>query len=479
MGILKLSEPTIERVILGSLIHNPDYYTVVLPHTRREFFESDANGVVFDLLNGYHEKYGEMPSVEAIEVELANAKGLTEEDFRASEEIIAKMFDDKIKTGLLAQRIDWLLDQTEIRFKDRSCYLAVVESLEILEGNSKLTREAIPELLAKAVAISFTSEIGHDYLDDWERRFREYHKAVDKIPFSLHMLNRVTDGGHERKTLNLFVAGTNIGKTMFLTNEAAHLLMLGKNVLYVTLEMSDIKIGERVDSKLLQTPMSSVRKIKFDEYRNRLLNLKSQTGGKLVVQEFPPRTITVRHIETLLNDLKAKRKFVPDVICVDYLTLLNSYSMKGGGYENLYILGKLVAEELRALAIRRNVSILSASQTNRDGQTNTDFDLTDLGESHAISQTADFMVGLISTPELELLGQIRLKLLKSRFGPLNEPNSFVAGIDRSKMTVYDVDYKVDTSQQNNGKQQGPSTPAPTADAQMFKGFDFGETDDQS
>lgn len=438
-----MSEPTIERVVLGSLIHNPHYYTVVLPHAKREYFENDANGVVFDVVSNYHAKYGEVPGLEAAQVELSAVKGLPEEIFRAAEETMEKMYLEEVRDRMLRQRLDWLLDQTEARFKDRSCFLAVMESLEILDGSSKLSREAIPGLLEQAVAISFTSEIGHDYLDDWEQRWREYNKQVEKIPFSLHMLNRVTDGGYERKTLSLFVSGTNIGKTMTLTNEAAHLLMAGKNVLYVTLEMAKEKIGERIDAKLLQVPMSGVRKIEFERYRNNMLNLKSRTQGKLMIEEFPPRTITVRHIETLLNNLKAKRNFVPDVICVDYMTLLNSYSMKSGGYENLYIAGKLVAEELRALAIRRNVAILSASQTNRNGQTNTDFDLNDLGESHAISQTADFMVGLISTPELEALGQLRMKLLKSRFGPLSSPNSFVIGIERAKMTLFDVDYKED------------------------------------
>ena len=473
-----MSEPTIEKVILGSLIHNPFYYTVVLPHTKKEFFESDANGAVFEIISNYHNKYGEMPSVEAAEVELSNVKGLTEELYRQTEQVLNFMYEEKVKDGLMKQKLDWLLDKTEARFKDRSSYLAIVESLEILEGRSKLSRDAIPGLLEKAVAISFTSEIGHDYLDEWEKRFREYHKKVEKIPFSLHMLNRVTEGGYERKTLSLFVSGTNVGKTMTLTNESAHLLMLGKNVLYITLEMAEEKISERSDAKLLQVPMAGIKKMEFEAYRNNMLSLKSKTSGKLIIQQFPPRTITVRHIEALLNDLKAKRNFVPDVICVDYMTLLNSYSMKTGGFENLYILGKLVAEELRALAIRRDVAILSASQTNRNGQANTDFDITDLGESHAISQTADFMVGLISTPELELLGQLRMKLLKSRFGPLNDPNSFIVGIERAKMTLFDVDYKADsnTPQPTSSDMGVPDNLMPSKSENKFKGLNFGDDD---
>lgn len=443
-----MAESAIEKVILGSLIHNPHYYPVVLPHAKEEFFDDDAVKTVFRLSSEYFEKFGCMPTREAIEVELETAKGLNEEVFQKSSALVGTLFKEGVKENLNSQTLDWLLDKTERHFKDRASFIAVMEALEILDGKSKLSRDYIPTLLEKAISISFSSDIGHDYLDNWEQRYQEFHKKIDKIPFSLFMLNKVTDGGHERKSLSLFVAGTNVGKTMLLTNEAAHLLTIGKNVLYITLEMSEIKISERVDAKLMQVPMAGVRKMDFESYKSRILGIKGRATGRLKIKEFPPRTITVKHIESLLNELKSSCSFVPDVICVDYLTLLNSYTLKGGGHENLYILGKLVAEELRALAIRFNVSTLSASQTNRNGQRDTDFDITDLGESHAISQTADFMVGLISTEELEKIGQMKLKLLKSRFGPLNEPNSFIVGIDRARMSLFDVDYKVDTSDNN-------------------------------
>lgn len=464
-----MTESVIEKVILGSLIHNPHYYTVVLPHAKAAFFEETSNSIFFSLIEGYHSKYSCMPTKEAAIVELESSKGVNEENKQSIEEKIEKLYSDEVRDAVLKQSPSWLLDKTEKQFKDRACFNAIMDSLAALDNDPKAitTRDGIPDLLQKAVSISFSSDIGHDYLDDWEKRWAKYNEKIDKIPFSLHMLNKVTGGGHERKTLSLFIAGTGVGKTMCLTNEAAHLLMIGKNVVYVTLEMAAEKISERIDAKLMSVPMSGIRKMDLGSYKNKMMDLKRRSTGKLIVKEFPPRTITVKHLEAFLNEVKAKRGIVPDVLILDYMTLLNSYSMKGGGFENLYVLGKLVAEELRALAIRWNISILSASQTNRSGQANTDFDITDLGESHAISQTVDFMVGLISTPELELLNQMRMKLLKSRFGSLSEPNSWVIGIERAKMTAYDLDYTPDNSQQG-GNNQPPPVTAPTSQPNVSK-----------
>jgi archaellum biogenesis ATPase FlaH len=399
-------------------------------------------------VSSYTEKFSNTPTKEAVEVELENLKGVPEDVFRSTTDLIEKMFSDQVRDVISKQDIVWALGRTEKYFQERASLIAVMESLEILDGNSKMSIEAIPDILKKAVSITFNTEIGHDYLLDWESRFEEYHAVKTKIPFSLFMLNRVTGGGHEPGTLNLVIAGTGTGKTIVMCNEAGHLLMNGKNVLYVTLEMSPAKISERIDAKLMQMTIDQVKKLKREDFLSNINSIKNKTTGKLIVHQWPPRTITTRHLEALLNDLKVKKNFVPDVVFVDYLTLMNSYTYKGTS-DNLYILGKLVAEELRGLAVRKNLSIFSASQTNRNGQNNSDFDLSEMGESHAISQTADFMFGVISTPELEQLGHWRLKLLKSRYGSITSPGSFIVGVDKPMMTVFDVDVREDEAPQND------------------------------
>lgn len=435
-----MSAPVIEKIIIGSILHNPNFYTVVLPHADSMFFQDDAVRTLFEISKAYNEKFSSMPSKEAAEVELENLKGIPEEVYHSANELIEKMYRDDIISTMKNQSMVWLLENTEKYFQQRAGTIAVMESLEILDGQSKLGIDAIPDILKKAVSIKFMTDIGHDYLNDWEARFNEYHEEKKKIPFSLFMLNRVTGGGYEPGTLNLVIAGTGTGKTIVMCNEAGHLLMAGKNVLYITLEMSPTKISERIDAKLMQITVDAVKKIDKQKFSNNINSLKRRTTGKLIVHQWPPRTVTTKHIESLLNDLKNKKGFVPEVIFVDYLTLLNSYTYKGNS-DNLYILGKLVAEELRGLAVRTGMAIFSASQTNRDGQGNSDFDLKELGESHAISQTADFMFGVISTPELEQLEQWRLKLLKSRYGSITEPSSFIVGVKKSMMTVFDVDIK--------------------------------------
>lgn len=445
-----MSAPVIEKIIVGSLLHNPNFYTVVLPHADESFFQDDANRTVYNIISSYIEKYSSTPSKEAAEVELENMKGLPEETFRETTSLLETLYRDDVRDTMKNQSLVWLLGKTEKYFQERASLLAVMESLEILDGNGKVSIEAIPDILKKAVSIKFMTDIGHDYLVDWEARYAEYHEEKKKIPFSLFMLNRVTGGGYEPGTLNLVIAGTGTGKTIVMCNEAGHLLMNGKNVLYITLEMSPAKISERVDAKLMQVTIDQLKKLDKDKFASNISSIGRRTSGKLIVHQWPPRTITVKHIESLLNDLKMKKGFEPDIIFVDYLTLMNSYTYKGNS-DNLYILGKLVAEELRGLAVRTGKAIFSASQTNRNGQNNSDFDLNELGESHAISQTADFMFGVISTPELEQLGQWRLKLLKSRYGSITEPSSFIVGVTKSMMTVYDVDTRSDDPPPDNNE----------------------------
>ncbi len=435
-----LKAEIIESIIIASIIHIPSFNTVVLPHAREEYFRDDANRTMFAMLSNYIGKYDLPPTKEAAEVELQNTVGLSEEVFQQVFELTEKFYTVEMSNSMAKQDIHWMLSRTEKYFKDTACYNAVLESLGIIDGSDagNKTIDSLPDILKQAVSINFNTDVGHDYLVDWEARYEIYHAPKTKIPFSLYMLNQVTDGGYEPATLNLVIAGTGTGKTIVMCNEAGHLLMNGKDVLYITLEMAPSKISERIDAKLMQKTIKQVKTIDKEAFGRNISAIRSRTTGKLIVHQFPPRTITVRHIESLLNDLKLQKNFTPDVIFVDYLTLMNSYTYKGNS-DNLYILGKLVAEELRGLAIRLNTAIFSASQTNRNGQNNADFDLNELGESHAISQTADFMFGIISTPELELLGHWRLKLLKSRYGSITDPSSFIVGVTKPLMTVFDVD----------------------------------------
>lgn len=460
-----------ETVIIGSLLHNGDYSVAVLPHAKEEFFENDAHKTLFSIVHDYYGKYSSMPTKEALQVELESVKGLSEEAFQESGDLIDRLFEPNVIEGLKAQDKSWLLEKTEKQFKDRACYLAIMRSVDIIDGSDKkYSRDAIPDLLAEAIRISFDSDVGHDYFDNWEGRHAYYNRVENKIPFPLYMMSKVTNGGPTKKSLSIGIAGTGIGKSIWLCNCAAHYMMNGYKVLYITLEMSEEDIGQRIDARLFQTKMDDVKSMSKNVFENAITKAKAKAKGKLVIKQYPPRTITVKHIEALLNELKLKNNFVPDVICLDYLTLLNSYMLGKSGLDNMYITGKYVAEETRALAIRKDIMIMSASQTNRNGQTDQDFDLTDLGESHAISQTVDFAFGMMTNTEMEAMGHIRIKLLKSRFGSISTPGSFVVGLDRPKMTFYDIDMPEEVKD----VPETVAAIAPTAQAKTKVSFNFDE-----
>lgn len=428
----------IETLIIGGLLHLPEYQGKVLPYIKHEYFTEKSTEEVFKLIQEYNNTYNKLPTLETLEIELDNKIGLTEKQYQESKELISKLYSEKFINGIKAQDSDWILNTSENYIVDRACELAVYESHSIISGeNKKLKRDAIPEILNSALSISFDTEIGHSYLDDIEKRYEFYHSKVQRIPFYLSMLDFITKGGCPRKTLTVPVAPTGVGKSVFMTNWAAELIQNGYNVLYVTLEMAEERIAERIDAKLLNVTMDELQTMSKEAFMNKFKVLKRKTLGKIFVKEFQPGVCNANHIRHLMKELKTKKNFTPDVIMVDYLNLASSYrvGLNVGGYA--YI--KAVTEELRGLAMQNNVAVISPTQTNRSGQNATDFELNEVGESHGIAVTADLMFGLISTPELEQLGHLRIKQLKNRFNSIYMPASFLVGIARAKMTLFDVD----------------------------------------
>lgn len=580
----------VETLIIGGILHLPEYQGKVLPYVKSDYFTEKSSEEVFKLISEYNNNYNKLPTLESLEIELEKKVGLTEKQYQESKELIQKVFSEKFITGIKAQDQDWMLNTSENYIVDRACELAVYESHSIISGeNKKLKRDAIPEILNNALSISFDTEIGHSYLDDIEKRYEFYHSKVQRIPFYLSMLDFITKGGCPRKTLTVPVAPTGVGKSVFMTNWAAELIQNGYNVLYITLEMAEERIAERIDAKLLNVTMDELTSMSKEAFMNKFKVLKRKTLGRIYVKEYQPGVCNANHIRHLLKELQTKKSFKPDVIMIDYLNLASSYrvGLNVGGYA--YI--KAVTEELRGLAMQNDVAVISPTQTNRCltldtivnektlgslkledvkigmfletdkgynevlevypktkqkvykittangfqvrcsskhlfpttkgllsiedglapnqlintkkgisfitliiedgeeetldielngnklfyannilthncGQNATDFELNEVGESHGISVTADLMFGLISTPELEQLGHLRIKQLKNRFNSVYAPSSFLVGIARAKMTLFDVDLPqtrtVVGSKEEQEKQAASNVPQPPA-----------------
>lgn len=430
------SEQT-EFIILSSLLHSEEYTRKSLPHLKTEYFENDTNKNLFKVISEYQTKYGKLPSYDAIDIELSNLKGISENSYQSAKELVAKITSDKAAESVHKLSLEWLVERTEKYCLDRSVYLAIMKSIDIIDGtNKKVTKDSIPEILQKALAVNFDTEIGHDYLENFDERFDAYHNKEQKIQTPLSMLNKVTGGGFPRKTLNVFVAGTNAGKSHLMTYFSSQYLMDGLNVLYITLEMAEIRIAERIDAALLDVAMDDLKKYPKTTFGNKLQKLKQKTQGKLIIKEYPTGSINANNIRFLLDELKTKKNFAPDVIVLDYLNLVGSYRIRDAS--NTYATMKNVAEELRGLAVEKNLMLVTATQTNRAGQTASDFELTEVSESHGVSMTADSMFGLIVTEDLEKLGQMRVKILKNRYGS-KVPSSFIIGMNREKMSLHDLD----------------------------------------
>ena len=422
----------LEVTILGNLVYNEKYARKVLPFLKSDYFTAREYKVIFLEIHEYISQYDAMPSLNAIGIECQERTDLTEEQFKDIIEVLNVLSNDTAD-------FDWLVDTTEKWCQERAIYISLMESVKIADGqDSKRDKGAIPSILSEALGVSFDQHVGHDYVSDAEARYDFYHRKEDKIPFDLSFFNKITKGGLPNKTLNIALAGTGVGKSLFMCHCAAATLLQGKNVLYITMEMAEEKIAERIDANLLNVPiqqLGDLPKLMFDK---KIANLSKKTQGKLIIKEYPTASAHVGHFKSLISDLALKRSIRPDIIFVDYLNICASQRYKGS-IVNSYTYVKAIAEELRGLAVECNVPIISATQTTRAGYGSTDVDLTDTSESFGLPATADLMFALISTEELEGMNQIMVKQLKNRYNDLSSNKRFCLGIDRAKMRLYDVE----------------------------------------
>ena len=424
----------VETLILKNLLLTEDYPRKVLPFVKTEYFEDVTDGILYDVINKYFVKYSAVPTVEAITIEVGKISTLSDEQYKQTTQTL-ESFDKE------ATELEWLLDTTEKWCQERAIYLALMESIKIADGShDKQGPDAIPSILSDALGVTFDNHIGHDYIDDYEERYESYHKVETKVPFDLDFFNKITKGGLPAKTLNIALAGTGVGKSLFMCHVASSVLLQGRNVLYITMEMAEEKIAERIDANLLDIPIQQLNSplLSKEKYSSKLLELTKKTQGKLIIKEYPTASAHVGHFKSLLNELSMKKGFSPDIIFIDYLNICASSRYKGT-IVNSYTYVKAIAEELRGLAVESNVPIVSATQTTRAGFGSSDPDLTDTSESFGLPATADLMLALISNEEMEELGQIMVKQLKNRYNDPTMYKRFVVGIDRAKMRLYDCD----------------------------------------
>jgi len=445
--------PRIERLILSHLIHNENFTRKVVPYVKSEYFEDSSEKIVFKLIQEYILKHNDLPTKQSLLIDLDQLDGIHETEYTKSNEIIntlEKPSDSKDITP-------WLLEQSETFCQDKAIYNAVVNAIAILEGNEKthLSKGAIPTVLSEALAVSFDPHIGHDFIEDADNRFDFYHRVEEKLEFDLELFNKITKGGLPKKTLNICLAGTGVGKSLFMCHQAASCLSINKNVLYITMEMAEERIAERIDANLLDIPMSQLEEIPRDMYKKKIDKLKGKTNGKIIIKEYPTASAGAMHFKNLLGELNLKRNFVPDIIFIDYLNICTSSRIKAGSNVNSYTYIKSIAEELRGLAVEYNVPIMSATQTTRSGFTSTDIGLEDTSESFGLPATADFMFALISSEEMEELNQMLVKQLKNRYNDPTSYRKFVIGVDRSKMRLYDVDQRAQEDISDSGQDDEP------------------------
>ena len=421
----------IEETILRNLIYNEQYYRKVVPFIKADYFQEYHEKIVFEEIADFAAKYDKVPTKEVLTINLQNRGDLTEETFKDSVQGINSLSDDWVD-------YDWLLDSTEKWCQDRAIYLALMQSIKIADGgDKKFTKGAIPSILQDALAVSFDEHIGHDYIEQSSDRYEFYHRKEEKIPFDLEKFNFITKGGLPNKTLNIALAGTGVGKSLFMCHMAGSALTQGYNVLYITCEMAEEKIAERIDANLLNVNVKDIMELPEVLFNSKVNEISRKTQGKLIIKEYPTASAHAGHFKALLSDLKLKKDFAPDLIFVDYLNICASVRYKGA-VVNSYTYVKAIAEELRGLAVESNLPIISATQTTRSGYGNSDPDLTDTSESFGLPATADFMFALISTEELEQQGRILVKQLKNRYNDPTASRKFILGIDRAKMRLYDV-----------------------------------------
>lgn len=428
-----------EKIILSNLVNNETFGRKVIPFLKKEYFGNPSERIVYELIDAYVSKYNAFPTTEALKIDLENKNGLNEELFKQSVEVIDQIPPQSVEIT----NEDWLLDTAESFCQDRAIFNALSEALSIADGEHKnLSRTAIPQLLQEALAVSFDSSIGHDFLEDAEKRFQFYHMTTERIPFDIEYLNRITGGGIPRKTLTALLAGTGVGKSLVMCHMAAANITIGKNVLYITLEMAEEKIAERIDANLLDVQLDELMELPKDVYQKRIDRLKAKSPGKLIIKEYPTSCAGSANFRHLLHELKIKKNFVPDIIYVDYLNICCSSRLKQGANVNSYTYVKAIAEELRGLAVEFDVPIITATQTTRGGYDNSDVSLTDTSESFGLPATVDMMLALIATDELKKLNQMMFKQLKNRFSDPERFKKFMVGVDKSKMRLYNTEQSV-------------------------------------
>ena len=437
----------IETTVLRNLVFNEEYSRKVIPFIQPDYFEQRSEKVIFEEITQFIVKYGNAITTEALRIELDNRTDLSEMEIKETRELTSSLTDAPVDDS-------WLLDTTEKWCRDRAIYLALMESIQIADGqDEKKNRDAIPSILSDALAVSFDNHIGHDYLIDYEERYESYHRKEDKIPFDLEFFDKITKGGLPNKTLNIALAGTGVGKSLFMCHVASSVLLQGKNVLYVTLEMAEEKIAERIDANLLNVPIQDLTDLPKSMFENKVTNVAKKTQGTLIIKEYPTASAHSGHFKALLNELALKKSFRPDIIFIDYLNICASSRYKSGMSVNSYSYIKAIAEELRGLAVETEVPIVSATQTTRSGYGSSDVDLTDTSESFGLPATADLMFALISTEELEQLGQIMVKQLKNRYNDPTMNKRFVVGIDRAKMRLYDCEQSAQNDILDSGQEE--------------------------
>ena len=455
----------IETTILRNLIHNEDYSRKVIPFIEPSYFEQRSEKVIFEEITQFIVKYGSAITSEALNIEVENRTDLNESEIKETRDICNSFNDSPVDH-------QWLLDTTEKWCRDRAIYLALMESISIADGqDDKKNRDAIPSILSDALAVSFDNNIGHDYLQNYEERYDYYHKKEDKIPFDLEYFNKITKGGLPNKTLNVALAGTGVGKSLFMCHVASSVLLQGRNVLYITMEMAEEKIAERIDANLLNVPIQNLTDLPKSMFENKVTNLAKKTQGSLIIKEYPTASAHSGHFKALLNELALKKSFRPDIIFIDYLNICASSRYKSGMSVNSYSYIKAIAEELRGLAVEANVPIVSATQTTRSGYGSSDVELTDTSESFGLPATADLMFALISTEELEQLGQLMVKQLKNRYNDPTIYKRFIVGIDRAKMRLYDCEQTAQNDILDSG-QESEYDYEETKPKKSFDGFKF-------
>jgi len=442
----------LETTIIKNLIFSDEYARKVLPFIQKEYFSENKEKILFQYVSDFINKFKDVPAYESLYIDISESKKHNDQEVKNT----LSLLDEINKSKSEESDIPWLTEQTEKFCQDRAIYNAIMESVQILDDKQGTKNKGeIPKLLSDALGVSFDSHIGHDYINDYESRYDFYHKQESRIPFDLDMMNKITKGGIPNKTLNICIAGTGVGKSLFMCHTAAACLSQGNNVLYITLEMAEERIAERIDANLLNVTMDELRSMTKMEYDKKFSVLRNKTQGKLIIKEYPTASASSLHFRSLLNELHLKKNYVPDIIFIDYLNICSSARIKAGANVNSYSYIKAIAEELRGLAVEFNLPIVSATQTTRSGFTNSDLGLEDTSESFGLPATADFMFALISTEELEQLNQIMIKQLKNRYGDPNHFKRFVVGIDRSKMKLYDVEDSAQKDIIDSGQEDKP------------------------